>query len=80
MQHSLIRPRTKALCNDAHRFEDDESMPRCPQAMNGLDKVSFDEKAFRWAMNEDPMATEKLAEGIRGFAKDIVLLERSLRR
>ena len=55
-------------------------MPRCPQAMNGLDKVSYDEKAFRWAMNEDPMATEKLAEGIRGFAKDIVLLERSLRR
>ncbi len=52
----------------------------CPQAMNGLEKVSFDEKAFRWAMNEDPMATEKLAEGIRGFAKDIVLLERSLRR
>ena len=42
--------------------------------------MSYDEKAFRWAMNEDPMATEKLAEGIRGFAKDIVLLERSLRR
>jgi len=47
-------------------------------AMNGLDKVSYDEKAFRWAMNEDPMATEKLAEGIRGFAKDIVLLEEKL--
>ena len=50
-------------------------MPHCPQAMNGLDKVSYDEKAFRWAMNEDPMATEKLAEGIRGFVKDL----RSLR-
>lgn len=33
-------------------------------------KVSFDEKAFRWAMNEDAMATEKLSEGLRNFAKD----------
>jgi transaldolase len=33
-------------------------------------KVSFDEKGFRWAMNEDAMATEKLSEGLRGFAKD----------
>lgn len=30
-----------------------------------------DEKSFRWAMNEDAMATEKLAEGIRQFAKDL---------
>jgi len=30
-----------------------------------------DEVSFRWGMNEDPMATEKLAEGIRGFAKDL---------
>ncbi|MFN7481395.1 MAG: transaldolase [Betaproteobacteria bacterium] len=29
-----------------------------------------DDKAFRWAMNEDAMATEKLAEGIRAFAVD----------
>lgn len=33
--------------------------------------VSLDEKAFRWALNEDAMATEKLAEGIRSFAKDL---------
>jgi len=33
-------------------------------------KVTFDEKGFRWAMNEDAMATEKLAEGLRNFAKD----------
>ena len=38
-------------------------------------KVALDEPAFRWAMNEDPMATEKLAEGIRNFAKDQVKLE-----
>ncbi|OLP46554.1 transaldolase [Rhizobium oryziradicis] len=34
-------------------------------------RVTLDEKAFRWAMNEDAMATEKLAEGIRAFAKDL---------
>jgi transaldolase len=33
------------------------------------------ESAFRWMMNEDPMATEKLAEGICNFAKDAVKLE-----
>ncbi|NDH95821.1 MAG: hypothetical protein EBZ13_15095, partial [Planctomycetia bacterium] len=36
------------------------------------DKISLDEKDFRWMMNEDPMATEKLAEGIRKFAADLV--------
>jgi len=36
------------------------------------------EAQFRWAMNEDPMATEKLAEGIRNFAKDQVKLEKQL--
>ena len=40
-----------------------------------LKKVSFDEKGFRLAFNEDAMATEKTAEGIRVFAADIVKLE-----
>lgn len=35
-----------------------------------------DEAAFRWALNEDAMATEKLAEGIRAFAADAVKLDR----
>ena len=38
-------------------------------------KLDLDEKAFRWALNEDAMATEKLAEGIRQFAKDRAKLE-----
>ncbi|WP_372772424.1 transaldolase [Mangrovibacterium sp.] len=38
-------------------------------------KLSLDENAFRWMLNEDAMATEKLAEGIRKFAADIVKLE-----
>jgi len=40
-----------------------------------MEKLSLDEKAFRWMMNEDAMATEKLAEGIRNFSKDLVRLE-----
>ncbi len=34
-------------------------------------KIELDEKHFRWMLNEDPMATEKLSEGIRQFAKDL---------
>jgi len=40
-----------------------------------IPKIEMKESTFRWMMNEDAMATEKLAEGIRGFAKDIVKLE-----
>ena len=43
-------------------------------------KTVLDEDAFRWLMNEDAMATEKLAEGIRNFAKDQVRLEQLIAR
>jgi len=39
------------------------------------EKISLDERTFRWEMNEDACATEKLAEGIRRFAADTVKLE-----
>jgi transaldolase len=39
-------------------------------------KVVLGEPAFRFALNEDAMATEKLAEGIRAFAADAVKLEK----
>ena len=41
-------------------------------------KISLSESDFRWAMNEDVMAQEKLAEGIRNFAADQVKLEQLL--
>jgi len=44
-------------------------------ALMEIEKIDMDEKTFRWMMNQDPMATEKLADGIRNFAKDIVSLE-----
>ncbi len=40
-----------------------------------LPPFSFDEAGFRYALNEDAMATEKLAEGIRAFAADAIKLE-----
>lgn len=41
-----------------------------------LPAVNYDEAGFRFALNEDAMATEKLAEGIRAFAVDAVKLEK----
>jgi transaldolase len=40
-----------------------------------VQKISLDEKSFRLALNEDAMATEKLAEGIRLFCADSVKLD-----
>ncbi|MEM7473440.1 MAG: transaldolase [Planctomycetota bacterium] len=36
-----------------------------------IPRIEIDEGVFRWMLNEDAMATEKLAEGIRGFASDL---------
>ena len=43
-----------------------------------FEKISLDEKAYRYMHNEDAMAVEKLAEGIRKFAVDSVKLENML--
>ena len=40
-----------------------------------LPAINYDEAAFRYALNQDAMATEKLAEGIRAFVADAVKLE-----
>ena len=52
------------------------------QAARQLDivPVHYDEASFRFALNEDAMATEKLAEGIRAFAVDTRKLEDLLRQ
>jgi len=44
-----------------------------------IEKIELDERKFRWMMNEDQMATEKLSDGIRKFAADAVKLEAMLR-
>jgi transaldolase len=45
-------------------------------AAEGELRLSLNEPGFRWALNEDAMATEKLGEGIRHFAADTLSLER----
>ncbi len=44
-----------------------------------MERVEYDEKKFRWDLNEDEMATDKLADGIRKFAADAVKLENIIR-
>ena len=63
--------------------QDTTALPRMlsPQTVQCSDsRITLDEKTFRWALNDDAMATEKLAEGIRNFAKDQVLLEDMLKQ
>jgi len=45
------------------------------QTSEAQTKLDLNESAFRWMQNEDAMATEKLAQGIRAFAADQVKLE-----
>jgi len=45
----------------------------------GETAIEMDERKFRWMMNEDAMATEKLAEGIRNFTRDTEKLEALVR-
>ncbi len=59
----------EALAKDETRLE--RRLDPIDAAHAGVDRIATDEPSFRFAMNEDPMATEKLAEGIRMFAKDL---------
>ncbi|MDA0979566.1 MAG: transaldolase [Proteobacteria bacterium] len=56
---------------------DDSTLVRAlhPDLHADEDRVALDESGFRWSLNSDAMATEKLAEGIRNFAADQVKLE-----
>ncbi len=59
------QPLTRQLDPDSARLAD-------------IQQVQMDERSFRWALNEDAMATEKLAEGIRAFAADAAKLDRMI--
>lgn len=62
--------------------ESREPVPRKLSPASGrearLERLELDEKRFRWLLNENAMATEKLAEGIRLFAADTLRLEQYL--
>lgn len=59
--------------------KDDGAVPRKLEASHSkalkIEKIPMDEKTFRWMLNEDRMATEKLSDGIRTFAADYGKLE-----
>lgn len=59
---------------------DTGKLPRVltPQQTTSKAKQQLNESQYRWALNEDAMATEKLAEGIRAFARDQEKLEKLL--
>ncbi|MFV2056229.1 MAG: transaldolase [Thiohalomonadales bacterium] len=66
-----------ALMEELQQSEDS-----VPQKLNPADaktqdisRIDCSEAAFRWGMNQDPMATEKLSEGIRNFTLDTIKLE-----
>ncbi|MBT9237752.1 Transaldolase [compost metagenome] len=57
--------------------DDQGDLPQVLKPGNaGEPKQQLNESQFRWAMNEDAMGTEKLAEGIRQFARDQEKLEK----
>ncbi|MBF7143374.1 MULTISPECIES: transaldolase [Pseudomonas] len=61
-------------------LQDEGSLERKLQPGTGGEaKLSLDEAQFRWLSNEDAMATEKLAEGIRQFARDQEKLEKIIK-
>ena len=65
------------LMEELRGMEGDVARRLDPEQARGMkiEKLPMHESAFRWMMNEDPMATEKLAEGIRNFARDALKLE-----
>ena len=46
---------------------------------SSLEKITLNESKFRWMLNEDQMATDKLSDGIRKFAADSIKLENLLK-
>ena len=69
-----ISPR---LLEQLHQSTDDLPVHLTQQTAKNqqIEKVSMDEKTFRWELNEDQMATEKLSDGIRKFSSDVIRLE-----
>ena len=57
------------------RGEIQRKLSRASAAASSDERVTLNESAFRWELNEDACATEKLSEGIRRFAADTEKLE-----
>jgi transaldolase len=68
------------LLQELENLEGDLERKLDPAKSGGMsiDKILVDEKAFRLMLNNDPMANDKLAEGIRNFAADATKLEEEI--
>ncbi|KDR08915.1 transaldolase [Zootermopsis nevadensis] len=64
---------------DSSNEEVYESLTEKSALKADVEKVTVDEKLFRWMLNEDQMASDKLSEGIRKFAEDSRKLETLLK-
>ena len=69
---SLLKELERSSGNLKVKLTSEEAMA------SNLEQISVDEKSFRWMLNEDAMATEKLAEGIRNFTVDLLKLEKQI--
>ena len=70
-----ISPELMGKLAEAHEPIERKLSPEKAKAAD-VKRLTMDEKAFRYLLNDDAMATEKTAEGIRKFAADIVKLEK----
>ncbi len=67
-----------ALLDELNNSHDALTRQLTPTSTFNQPTQTLDEKTFRWLMNDDAMATEKLAEGIRLFTADQIALEKQL--
>ena len=65
-----ISPKLLSELSDAET-EVPQKLDAATAASLDIEKIQMNEAAFRWMLNQDAMATEKLAQGIRGFAADL---------
>jgi transaldolase len=70
-----ISPELLAKLSESHEPLTRKLIPEASKNAE-IKRLNLDEKTFRFLLNEDAMATEKTAEGIRKFAADIVKLEK----
>jgi transaldolase len=70
-----ISPELLAKLAESHDPVERKLNPEASKVAN-IQRLNLDEKTFRFLLNEDAMATEKTAEGIRKFSADIVKLEK----
>lgn len=74
-----ISPELMKQLSESHDIVDRKLAPEKASGVT-VERLELDEKKFRYLLNENAMATEKTAEGIRKFAADIIKLEKFVSR